>query len=52
MLLVFNELEVVAVAVSVFIMNSIVHDGESHWLEGVMLVVSYLIIAVVFFFLV
>jgi Ca2+:H+ antiporter len=52
MLLVFNELEVVAVAVSVFIMDNIVHDGESHWLEGVMLVVSYVIIAIIFFFLV
>ncbi|HIH89636.1 TPA: calcium/proton exchanger [Candidatus Bathyarchaeota archaeon] len=51
MQLVFNELEVVSIAVAVFIMDSIVHDGESHWLEGVLLVVSYLIIAIVFFFL-
>lgn len=51
MQLVFNELEVVSVAVAVFILDNIVHDGESHWLEGVLLVVSYLIIAIVFFFL-
>ena len=51
MLLVFNELEVVAVAVSVFILDNIVRDGESHWMEGVLLVVSYLIIAIVFFFM-
>jgi Ca2+:H+ antiporter len=51
MQLVFNELEVVSIAVAVFILNSIVHDGESHWMEGVLLVVSYLIIAIVFFFM-
>jgi Ca2+:H+ antiporter len=51
MQLVFNELEVVSIAVAVFILDNIVHDGESHWLEGVLLVVSYLIIAIVFFFL-
>lgn len=51
MQLVFNEMEVVSIAVAVFILNSIVHDGESHWMEGVLLVVSYLIIAIVFFFM-
>jgi Ca2+:H+ antiporter len=51
MLLVFNELEVVSVAVSVFILDNIVRDGETHWMEGVLLVVSYLIIAIVFFFM-
>lgn len=51
MLLIFNELEVVAVAVSVFILDNIVRDGESHWMEGVLLIVSYLIIAIVFFFM-
>ena len=51
MLLIFNELEVVAVTVSVFILNNIVRDGESHWMEGVLLIVSYLIVAIVFFFM-
>ncbi len=51
MQLIFNSLEVVAIAVSVFILDSIVDDGESHWLEGVLLVASYLIIALVFFFM-
>ncbi len=37
MLLIFNELEVVAVTVSVFILDNIVRDGESHWMEGVLL---------------
>jgi Ca2+:H+ antiporter len=51
MLLVFNELEVVSVAVSVFILDNIVRDGESHWMEGVLLIISYFIIAIVFFFM-
>jgi Ca2+:H+ antiporter len=51
MLLVFNELEVVSVTVSVFILDNVVRDGESHWLEGVLLIVSYFIIAIVFFFM-
>jgi Ca2+:H+ antiporter len=51
MQLIFNSLEVVAIAVSVFVLDSIVDDGESHWLEGVLLVASYLIIALVFFFM-
>jgi Ca2+:H+ antiporter len=51
MLLIFNELEVVSVTVSVFILDNIVRDGESHWMEGVLLIVSYLIIAIVFFFM-
>lgn len=51
MQLIFNELEVVAITVSVFILDNIVRDGESHWLEGALLIISYLIIAIVFFFM-
>ncbi len=51
MQLIFNELEVVSITVAVFILDNIVRDGESHWMEGVMLVMSYLIIAIVFFFM-
>ncbi len=50
MQLIFSELEIVAVAVSVYILNTIVTDGESNWLEGFLLVISYLVIATVFFF--
>ena len=32
MLLVFNELEVFSVLVSVFILDNIVRDGENHWI--------------------
>ena len=51
MQLIFNELEVVSVTVAVFILDNIVRDGESHWMEGILLVVSYFIIAIVFFFM-
>lgn len=51
MQLIFNELEVVSVTVAVFILDNIVRDGESHWMEGVLLIMSYFIIAIVFFFM-
>jgi Ca2+:H+ antiporter len=48
--LVFNTFEVVAVLVSMFIVNSITQDGESNWVEGVQLLAAYAILAVAFFF--
>ena len=47
--LVFGSFELVAIIFSVFIVNAIVEDGESHWFEGVQLLVAYAIIAVAFF---
>ena len=47
---VFNILELAAIIFSVFIVNAVIEDGESNWLEGVQLVAAYLIIAVAFFF--
>lgn len=47
--LVFGSFELVAIIFSVFITNAIVEDGESHWFEGVQLLVAYAIIAVAFF---
>jgi Ca2+:H+ antiporter len=49
--LVFTPAEVVAVFVAVLITGQIASDGKSNWLEGVQLLVVYLIIAMVFFFL-
>lgn len=46
----FNPFEVVAVAVSVFIVNSISSDGRSNWLEGTLLLATYGILAFAFFF--
>ena len=49
--LLFTPFEVVAVALSVLVMNQISTDGESHWMEGVLLLAVYLILAIAFFFL-
>ena len=49
--LVFTPAEVLAVFLSVLITSQIAADGESNWLEGVLLLAVYLIIAVVFYFL-
>lgn len=46
----FNPFELVAVAVSVLIANSISSDGESNWLEGSLLLATYTIISLAFFF--
>jgi len=46
----FNPFELVAVAVAVFIANSISSDGQSNWLEGVLLLATYFILGVAFFF--
>jgi Ca2+:H+ antiporter len=47
----FNPFEVVAVAVAVIVANLISLDGRSDWLEGVLLLATYLILAAAFYFL-
>ncbi len=46
----FNPFELVAVAVSVLIANSISSDGKSNWLEGILLLASYIILGFAFYF--
>lgn len=46
----FNPFELVAVAVAVLITNSISSDGQSNWLEGTLLLATYAILAIAFFF--
>ncbi len=46
----FNPFELVSVAVAVLIANSISSDGESNWLEGCLLLATYTILALAFFF--
>jgi len=46
----FNPFELVAVAVSVLIANSISSDGRSNWLEGTLLLAAYIVLALAFFF--
>ena len=46
----FNPFELVAVAASVLIANSISSDGKSNWLEGTLLLATYAVLAFAFFF--
>lgn len=46
----FNPFELVAVGVAVLIANSVSSDGRSNWLEGTLLLATYLVIGAAFFF--
>ena len=47
--LIFTPFEVAAVTISVLIVGFVAMDGESNWMEGVMLVGVYLMLAIAFF---
>jgi Ca2+:H+ antiporter len=49
--LIFTPFEVAAMTISVLIVGFVAMDGESNWMEGVMLVSVYLMLAIAFFFL-
>ncbi len=46
----FSPFELVAVAVSVLIANSISSDGKSNWLEGILLLATYIVLGLAFYF--
>ncbi len=46
----FNPFELVAVVVSVVIANSVSSDGRSDWLEGTLLLATYLVLGLAFYF--
>jgi len=46
----FNPFELVAVSVAVLIANSISSDGNSNWLEGSLLLATYAVLGIAFFF--
>ncbi|KAG4092239.1 calcium/proton exchanger [Neocallimastix lanati (nom. inval.)] len=46
--LVFTVFESLSIFISVLIVNQIINDGKSNWLEGVMLLSAYIIIAVAY----
>ncbi|MEG4322963.1 MULTISPECIES: calcium/proton exchanger [unclassified Microcoleus] len=46
----FNPFEVVAVAIAVTIANLISLDGRSNWLEGVLLLATYIVLGAAFYF--
>lgn len=48
--LVFDTFELACMIFSVFVVNAVIEDGESNWLEGVQLLIAYALMAVAFFF--
>jgi Ca2+:H+ antiporter len=48
--LLFTPLEVVAVVLAVLISRMVAEDGESNWLEGIMLIGLYVILGLAFFY--
>lgn len=50
MSLFFSTFETAVMFVSVFITNLVILDGESNWLEGAMLLSTYLVVALAFFY--
>jgi Ca2+:H+ antiporter len=50
MSLLFNALEITAIALSVLATSIVVTDGESNWVEGLQLLSVYLILALAFYF--
>ena len=46
----FHPFELVAVAVAVLITNSISSDGNSNWLEGILLLATYVVLGLAFYF--
>ncbi|CAB4491066.1 calcium/proton exchanger [Rhizophagus irregularis] len=46
----FQTFETIALFISVLIINYLIQGGQSNWLKGAMLLVTYIIIALAFFF--
>jgi Ca2+:H+ antiporter len=46
-----NPLELMAIAGVAFAVDTIAHDGETTWFEGVLLLAVYVLFALAFFFL-
>ena len=49
--LLFAPFEVITLVFSVIVVGFVAHDGESHWMEGVLLLAVYIIVGLAFFFL-
>jgi Ca2+:H+ antiporter len=47
--LLFTTFEIAAVAISVAVVNLIASDGESNWMEGVLLIAVYVILGLAFY---
>jgi Ca2+:H+ antiporter len=47
----FTPMETISVVISVLVLAMICQDGESHWLEGVMLLAVYALLGLAFYHL-
>jgi Ca2+:H+ antiporter len=47
----FTAMEVVAVVIAISVLTLVSQDGESHWMEGVMLLAVYAMLALAFYHL-
>ena len=47
----FTNFEVLAVGISVLVVNMVAQDGESNWLEGALMLAVYAVLGLAFFFL-
>jgi Ca2+:H+ antiporter len=47
--LLFSTFEIAAVAIAVGVVNLIIIDGESNWMEGVLLMAVYAILGLAFY---
>lgn len=50
MTLIFDDFQMVILFIAIILVNYLIGDGKSHWLEGVMLMALYIIIAVAAWF--
>lgn len=47
----FSIMEVMAIILSIIVLTLVCHDGETHWIEGAMLLALYFILALAFYHL-
>jgi Ca2+:H+ antiporter len=47
----FSPMEIVAVITAIAVLSLVCQDGESHWMEGAMLLAVYAILALAFYHL-
>jgi Ca2+:H+ antiporter len=50
MTLVFDDFQIAVIFIAVWLVNYLISDGKSHWLEGILLMTLYIIIAVASWF--
>ncbi len=48
--LLFSNMEVVAIGISVWVLSLVCNDGESNWMEGVQLLAVYIMLGIAFYY--